>query len=362
MGIFNKKESKNNEFTKPQQVSGGNLFNVDIKLKVQEEINKQNSLNVENNNRIKGKLKTKLDKFNIPDFYLLQLQANYFVNTVKYKTDNLEVYKLLPLVIRLAFIDGMSGIYYDRLNDKLIPIYIGKLELNDFGEIEKLEYLNAFNVIFSYEWLMNDKKVFKTLTGEECKNVAIFKWGQAAISCWMVVWKFVQFQNQLLRMMVSNSYLLTKKYVYNVENQFSLNDEMDMFFDPDLPFLKVNKNLDLNNKMKVQDNTNNIDMMQTVEYYKGMLSIYYALIGRKINQDAKKERNLAGEIETNTQNFKILERDWLVQFDIFCKELKEINPSFIVEPFYTLEKDFMEEENANQQNILNPFDNKEGEG
>ena len=135
---------------------------------------------------------------------------------------------------------------------------------------------------------------------------------------------------------------------------------MDLFFDPDIPFLKVNKSMDLNNKMEIQDNANNIDTEKIIEYYKGVLSIYYALIGRKINQDAKRERNLAQEVQTNTENFTILERDWLIQFELFCDKLEMINPKLKVEPYFTLENEmklqsmnenpYYENENFNNNN------------
>lgn len=365
---------KNGDFKRKDKISGGNLFEVQTKLDVQDSIDQASaetirSVNNRNSplygNKIKNTLYRKLDQYKINDFFLLQYHANYFANTIKYRTFDYRLENILPLVIRTAFINGVSGIYYDRFNNCLIPLFIGEIKRDYKGNIIKVSYVSAWSIEWNSDWFNNDK-AYQVIEGMECNNVAIFKWGTLGISAWVAFYNFVKFQNSLLRMINSSSFFIAKKGIYKVEDMTVLENEMEDFFDPDTTFFKVNSSVNLSNKFEVFEHKSG-PASDLVEYYRMVIASYYSIFGRRVNQDFKNERNLVGEIQTSTSNFDILEREWLFQFYIFTKKLNSMGLQ--IESHYNPNNDFKPLETPdkveinNEQRVKNNFiENKKVDG
>ena len=53
------------------------------------------------------------------------------------------------------------------------------------------------------------------------------------------------------------------------------------------------------------------------------MGIYYAIYGRRTNNDYKKERSITQEIGLTSDNYKILEKDWIDEFKVFAYNFKK---------------------------------------
>ena len=97
-----------------------------------------------------------------------------------------------------------------------------------------------------------------------------------------------------------------------------------MFFDPTNPFV-VNLGVqeELSNRFASEDIASTKTGTDAIDYYNKLISIYYHLFGRKINNDVKKERNISSEVEASQENYDVVQSDWLNQFAIFIEELKQ---------------------------------------
>lgn len=330
MGIFNKNKKNTSEFNQEQYMNNGNLYDVYQKLKAQQNIDLSTIPNFHN---VVDKIQDKLSQLNskfvedktIQDYWLLQLHANYFTNTIVYKCNNPTFYGLIQDVIRAAWINGKAGIFFNKTLNKYYGIVITRITKNTYGEIETIEYypLSLLDSIEDYENLSN-KKVLYTIKGEDCKNCAIFKWGTAAIGCWLIYWPFVRFQNMLLKMITVQSLSFNKKNIYKAINPKADLKEMELWYDPLNVFIVNTMGDELGNKFSTNEIMTD-DAVNFIEYYKQAIGCYYSVFGRRTNLDFKRERNTVEEVSMTSGSIENIERDWFTQFIIFVEHIKEIN-------------------------------------
>ena len=87
MGLFRKSKAVENEpidAKSPQEISGGNLYNNYIERQVRKQI----ALDNLNAYTQKQTIKNKLQEKKLIKYYLLQLQADYFINTINYELED----------------------------------------------------------------------------------------------------------------------------------------------------------------------------------------------------------------------------------------------------------------------------------
>lgn len=330
----NKKDKNVNEFDLPQKISSGNLYEIYEALKAQKNIDLSsipefNKIGEKFKSKLKALTKVYIDDKSIPDYYLFQLHANYFVNTIVYKCNNWAVNDLIQKIIRYAWINGKAGVYFDTSINKYFGIIINNIETNMFGEIERIDYwpLAFSDNVASFEEVQ--KKPLLSIKGKkECDKVAIFKWGTAAISAWILYWPFVKLQNMLLKMISTQALAYNKKYIYKVLNPDADLSEMELWFDPLNIFLINASGANLSNKFEINDTSGGDTGLDFITFYKELCGCYYALFGRRMNLDFKRERNTVEEVSMTSGSIENLERDWYTQFLIFVEQFKDINKKY----------------------------------
>lgn len=228
---------------------------------------------------------------------------------------------MIYLLFRLNFLYGNVGIYF--VDNKPIPIVENKTKINEFGEITRVEGYNGYELLQSNGLLSEVESRLKrkyTIIGEELKNNYIRLYAPSYNYGAYVRWiKFIRMWGELLKTINTYSYLLVKKIMYNVNDESAAVDEIKRFFDSNSPFL-INKDTNSpdSNKFEIaggdSGGTNDI-----FTYYDRWLEIYYGLLGRKINVDRKKERNITNEVEMSEDNFDILENEIKVNRKNFLK-------------------------------------------
>lgn len=101
-----------------------------------------------------------------------------------------------------------------------------------------------------------------------------------------------------------------------------------MFFDPGNPFMiqagGSDDSVAINNRFAELKTSNQGDSPQINQAYTNFLLAYYTMLGRRLNLNDKKERNVASEIEAEQDNFDVLENDHLLHLEAFLSSLKDI--------------------------------------
>lgn len=320
---FNKNKSEQNEFKEVGDISNGNMYERYQAHLAQMQID-LNSMKQTIDNAGNDVIITKLDEENIVPYYLLELQTNYFINTINFEVDNYKLFNILKMMLRVAFKNGRACLYkYDNKN--FICATINKIDIDLYGNIKSInitpvndETYGTINVDKDYEKLAS-----LNLTNEnDINNVIIFKWGSAGISAWITIWKMCLIQDELLKMINVDKYSYIKKFIYKINDPLAPLNELYDYFDVNKPYIKVAKGVDLKNRFEINENVGQLNPNVLVEYYKQVMGVYYSLFGRKMNNDFKKERSVEKEINMTSENYDILEKDWLDQFKIFTMELK----------------------------------------
>lgn len=320
-----------NEFAEPQALSGGNKYDVYNQLKVQKyidimEANSNGSYTLYEN-KIKELTKQFITDKTINPYYLLHLQGNYFCGTCKFECDDYDLKHKIINVIRGAFLYGKAGLYYDNVIKKWVPVYIEKMDIDIAGDLTSVTYGSLFNAL-STEQAEPKLQTFTIKNKELLKNMYIFKWGTMSFGAYLYIYPFVKFQKQLLDMSIIQSFSFNKKYIYKVNNLSAIGNEMSLYFDNLNPFMvSLNNNSEVSNRFETIEAGGNSQADSFLDYYNKVIGIYYHIIGRRVNNDEKKERNITSEVEASQENYDIVQSDWLNQFEIFINRVKE-NPNF----------------------------------
>lgn len=319
-----KKEEKENSFAEPQEISGGNLYSIYNKLKVQKDIDLSNlpSKNMEQINNIVSELNKKyVNALSINDYHLLLLHSNYFTNTIIFNCNNYKLKRIIINIIRTAWLNGRAGLYFNKKVNKCYAISISNVVYSIYGDIEKIEYYE-YNTIENINPEQYNKEWLKTIEGKECENVAIFNWGALHLSAYILYFPFVKYQNNMLKTMIALSFCYNKKFGYNISNPEQILSELELWYNPANPFIIYND--EVIKRFKVLENTTD-GALDFISYYKEAIGAFYAMFGRRMNLDFKKERNTVEEVSLTSGAIENVERDWLIQFEIFIENVLDLN-------------------------------------
>lgn len=286
-------------FKKEVPYNGGNSFQLQ---KILEQRDKQILSYVCDN---------KINREMYSEWELLNFQADYNASIVRFTFQDELIDNMVYLIFRLNFLYGNVGILFK--DGKPIPIVENKTTIDEFGYIKKVEGFNGYELLQSNGLLSEVESKLKkryNLTKKEIEENYIRMYAPSynfgAYVRWM---KFIKMWNELLKIINTYSYLLIKKVMYNVNDEAAAVDEIKRFFDTNSPFL-INKDTNSpdSNKFEIAGGeaggTNDI-----FTYYDRWLEIYYGMLGRRINVDRKKERNITNEVEMSENNFDILENE-----------------------------------------------------
>lgn len=170
-----------NEFSGIAPISGGNLFENKIKLDVSETLAKNNIVDI---NKVKNQVSNELNNYflrrTITPYFLLQLQANYFANTIKFQCNDLDISDFTIQIIRNSFINGSSALIIE--DGRIYPVNIVKIERNIYSEITAIQWTSIANALNSTTQIDPQKNTVKIIRGEKCKNVCVFNWGAMGYS------------------------------------------------------------------------------------------------------------------------------------------------------------------------------------
>ena len=318
MGIFSKKSktAPDPSFSEEQKISNGDLYEVAQKLRAQKEIDLRYYVNSQN---VDAKIVQMIDNQMLNAYWLLELQTNYFANSFNYEIEDMNLYQKIKMMIRVAFKNGIAGIY--KVNDNYLVVAISNLETDHYQNIIKAKAINInnSNIDFTESTLKN----FAEYEINDVENLCVFKWGSAGLSAWITIYKLCLIQQDLLTMINVDKFSYLKKLVHIVNDPSSSSQEVDDYFNIYKPFLKKLKGTDLKNRIEVIAEAQNSNPNVLIEFYKQTMGIYYAIYGRRTNNDYKKERSITQEIGLTSDNYKILEKDWIDEFKVFAYNFKK---------------------------------------
>ena len=318
MGIFSKKSktAPDPSFSEEQKISNGDLFEVAQKLRAQKEIDLRYYVNSQN---VDNKIVQMIDNQMLNAYWLLELQTNYFANSFKYEIEDMNLYQKIKMMIRVAFKNGIAGIY--KVKDNYLVVAISNLETDHYQNVIKAKAINInnSNIDFTESTLKN----FAEYEINDVENLCVFKWGSAGLSAWITIYKLCLIQQDLLTMINVDKFSYLKKLVHIVNDPSSSSQEVDDYFNIYKPFLKKLKGTDLKNRIEVIAEAQNSNTNVLIEFYKQTMGIYYAIYGRRTNNDYKKERSITQEIGLTSDNYKILEKDWIDEFKVFAYNFKK---------------------------------------
>lgn len=343
--------------SKPSLISNGNSYEIHKELEAQTERDLrttdagvktvelqgavESALQDISNRKIKSKL--------FSEYVLLNYQASYFCGTCKFETENSFIKRLLMLVIRGAFMYGTAGIYKDSLGN-VRPVYITSMDYDITGTLNgAMIYsldLMITNMNKTQTQIQDKDLTLQQLNKEECKNLAVFQWGVMGFSAWITIWPFIKLQYGLLQMIITQTYVYLKKLGYRAENKDAILKELELFFDEANPFIVTsNMTRDISNRIVAEGMDVDFKGSDLIEYYEKTIYSFYHLIGRRINNDVKKERNVSNEVDASQENYDIIQSDWLTYFDIFITDLNKLIPEAKVKNLSKPEERKEEQEN-----------------
>ena len=318
MGIFSKKSktAPDPSFSEEQKISNGDLYEVAQKLRAQKEIDLRYYVNSQN---VDNKIVQMIDSQMLNAYWLLELQTNYFANSFNYEIEDMNLYQKIKMMVRVAFKNGIAGIY--KVKDNYLVVAISNLETDHYQNIIKAKAINInnSNIDFTESTLKN----FAEYEINDVENLCVFKWGSAGLSAWITIYKLCLIQQDLLTMINVDKFSYLKKLVHIVNDPSSSSQEVDDYFNIYKPFLKKLKGTDLKNRIEVLAEAQNSNPNVLIEFYKQTMGIYYAIYGRRTNNDYKKERSITQEIGLTSDNYKILEKDWIDEFKVFAYNFKK---------------------------------------
>ncbi|MGL4950455.1 MAG: hypothetical protein ACRC4M_01240 [Mycoplasma sp.] len=349
MGIFSKKPP----------LTGGNEFILQEELKAQDMINKSTysdimSLKSAGDIIDKSGSEQYIQERTLEVYWLLQIQANYFTNTINYESNDIDIRDEIPKMIRLSFMNGIAGLYKDEALGRTYAVAISDIVNDAAGRPKKFKILPAHIALANRERPdeINDKQ-WMTIKGKEVDNVIPFKWGTMGIGAWVLMLPFIKQQQSLLTMMTVNSFVFIKKYVYEIQDLEVLPQELKNYYNYKNPFifkLGIGKGKNLANRIEpLQMETGSKSQRDFIDYYKESVGIWYALFGRRVNEDFKRERNITAEVEASQESFDVIQKDYLNQFEIFTLKAQKLCIDIKVPEPKELEQEG--EENDGENNV-----------
>lgn len=322
-------------------VSGGNTFEAYNEMGIKEELAKaqanepdnrfvqSDTANIESTRQqIENFIEKIISGKTIKDWMLLNLHANYFCNTIKFKCNDIRLEKQIREVIRGAFLYGKAGIYCDQLGDNLYysrSCYVVDATKTLYGELMNAQIYPLKNILWNqdkyHDQVHLEAIVPEPLDREKAKNLVIFQWGTSGMGAYVWLWPFIKFHNQLLTQGIMESVFQTTKLEYKMNNQQKTAKELELFANPLNPFFLNISGLSISNKFDVFRMGEGQRSTTFAEYYKQAIAMWYELIGRETNIDFKQERNVVDEVQASQTVFETIQSEWKNQFKLFAREL-----------------------------------------
>lgn len=338
--LFNRKNNKNTiSDYEGGNISGGNIYETHLSQNVRDEqmrtnapANKEDNLNWESIQESLAQLNIDLwGKLTVNEWTLLKLNADYFINMIKFKANSNYLIRTIQKLIKCAYIYGTSAIYVRSIlnsEPKLRVVVPMNVKFNTYGEPTSIDIIDFNETVLNNGYQTPDSlKPSETIT-DDLDNIIIFNWGINAIDSFQRMLPLVKFQSELLDMIVTASYGFIKKYdlIYNGKKNEFIN-LLRLHFSSKNPFNIKYGSIDLGSKISPiqnqhSENVNNY-VTALIDFYKESTNIMYGLNGRRANQDVKKERNVTAEVEASQAQFDNLEYNIINEFDIFVRAFND---------------------------------------
>ncbi|MEG1151094.1 MAG: hypothetical protein RSD51_03305 [Malacoplasma sp.] len=325
-------------FSNEPPLTGGNTYANNTVLKTQIQIDESTipSLNPINEN---ANYQSIIATFNnsISDkvlnfWWLLNLQADYFVNRFQVKTGSALLNQAIYLCFRIHFLFGNCGIY--RSGNTFIPVYEIKSTRNASGIITEIIASSAYDIISQASTFDYSKKFeigkgsnrIKIVGDDLVNNYARLPLTSIGVGAIVLFLPFIKSQEQILKKIYMYSLIFTKKIIYEIADPATTKIELDLFFDSNIPILLKIGGLGANGSgFQVDGVGDTSDVKNIMDYYDFFVETNYHLLGRRFNIDSKKERNITSEIDASQDNFDILENEDNILKTDFLNKLKEIS-------------------------------------
>lgn len=303
-------------FSQEQKISNGNLYEIAQKLRAQEEIDLRSYALKQG---VDSEIINLIDKQMVNAYWLLELQTNYFANSFNFEMEDMNIFQKIKMMVRVAFKNGAAGIY--KVNENYIVVAITNVETDKYQNMIKVKAININNS--NIDFTDSNLKTFGEYEIKDIDNLCIFKWGSAGISAWITIYKLCLLQQDMLTMINVDKFSYIKKFIHVVNDPSASDNEVKDFFNIYKPFIKKIKGTDLKNRIELNEIAHNMNPNVLVEFYKQVMGIYYAIYGRRTNNDYKKERSVTQEIGLTSDNYQILEKDWVDEFKVFAYNFKK---------------------------------------
>ena len=262
--------------------------------------------------------------------YLNHLQ--YFIGLFDMKGDK-EFNRLVPVLIRHALEYGRVGL--TRLDNKLLPFAVVKLEYDIFGKIKNIK---GTPIAHHYTYISNPKNLID-IKPEKCAILFSNYLSLPFIYFWGKVLENIE---HLQTAAITGSIASIKKFKRNVSNNSSIISkiENESYLDPTNPtiinitspagYFDLINSKESNNDVKISTTGNNVefstvkdDTRQLWENLNSYMEFEYFQLNRRINTNKKNERNVSSEIATETINFDILDQEFKRYLLIFKEECSD---------------------------------------
>ena len=309
----------------------GNSYNINKNLEAQININKNSINDIETNfsstvnSKISDVLKKLTDEYidkNINnDYFLLNYQADYFCNTIRFFTKNNKLAFCLKRVIRAAFLFGRSGLMIN--NGKYKPIQIVKAELDAEYNLKNVYYVPLSISLLNMGYGINeyDDKVVLKYNEKMDGKLFIFNWDTNSTGAFVKMYPFIKFQQMMLKMLIANTIVFGKKFIYTINSLNTLGNELECLMDPLKPFIVRFKDSEALSNVYDDFNFDGKNALDFIYYYKQAIASFYELYGRKINSNFKKERNISSEVQIEEEQYEIIQNEWISNFKLFINEI-----------------------------------------
>lgn len=240
-------------------------------------------------------------------YFLLQQQADYFTSLVPFRFFNKNITEAIYKVIRCGVIYGKAAVW--NTANGIIPLYINEVTYDSLTGEPIYMSCNLIDNVFSQKAIEPSFKKWTVFQKGEFDNVYIFNSSSLGFGG-LIRWQpFLKQLENILRMLYTHSYSYLKFILYDVKDISFIQQEMELFFNSESPFLvNLGDETLMKNKFK-EFNFSNTNKSEFFEYLNQFLNTYYSLIGRRYNVDFKKERNISDEVKASQDNFDILQNE-----------------------------------------------------
>lgn len=304
-------------------------------------INEASYSDVSNTITNEFKSKSQSETYNI--WWLLNFMTDYFANLVQFNFKDSWLQKQVMQSLKAGIMFGDAGLIKHESQDKYISVYVSKYYTDEYGvpfqcdgvptnfmQMTQLGNNANYSGTVDIKEAFFDKKNCTTIEGikidDENSNIVLFNPWSFSIGG-IVRWNpFLKQMEFILKQLRTYGYALTKKLGYNVHDSSVVSDEIKLFMDPDVPVLvTLNSSTGLlNNKFNAVEFGGSNTTLEFIEYVRHFFDVYYTLLGRRSNNDKKKERNIAGEVDATQEQFDVLQHEIICNIQNYLDDVKKM--------------------------------------